>query len=126
MRGVLAAKQYDDLFGHNREAISAQLMSQAGDKAAEWGVEILSFELSDCRPNAETARLIQTSAQASFKLEALTAAAERLGIAGAAELDPGLASVLIGAPLVASTSVSAPDAHRQPGVAAPEEPDPEE
>ncbi len=62
VRGVLGGKQYEDVVGHNREAISAELMSRAQDKAAEWGVEILSFELSDCRPNDQTARLIQTSA----------------------------------------------------------------
>jgi regulator of protease activity HflC (stomatin/prohibitin superfamily) len=127
VRRVLAGKRHDDLFGENREAIAEELMRQAEDKAAEWGVEILSFELSDCRPNDETARLIQTSAQASFKLNALTAAAKRLGIADVSALDPGLASVLIGAPLVAATSVSVADARaRQARVAAPDEPDSEE
>ncbi len=126
VRGVLAGKRYEDLFGEHRDAISGELMRQAQDKAAEWGVEILSFELSDCRPSDETARLIQTSAQASFKLDALTVAAQRLRVADASELDPGLASVLIGAPLVAATNVSVADDRRPPRVASPEEPDPEE
>ncbi len=126
VRGVLAAKQYEDLFGQHREAISAELTSQAQDQAAEWGVEILSFELSDCRPSDETSRLIQTSVQASFKLDALTAAAERLGMADVAELHPGLASVLIGAPLLTAASVSVAEGQREAGVATPDEPDAEE
>ena len=114
VREVLAGKRYEDLFGPDRMAISRELRAAALDQAAEWGVDILSFELSDCRPNAETARLIQTAAQATFKLDALTVAAQRLGVADVSLLDPGLASVLIGAPLVASTSVTVADSERQP------------
>ena len=96
VRGVLAGKQYEDLFGHNREAISGERMAQGRDMAAEWGVEILSFELSDCRPSDETARLIQTSAQASFKLDALTAAAQaRRSDSGGADRRPNLVLVRI-------------------------------
>lgn len=112
VREVLAGKGYEDLFGPDRERISEELLAHASDKAAEWGVELLTFQLSDCRPNDETARLIQTSALATFKLDALTVAARRLGGADVSSLDPGLASVLIGTPLVAATSVTVGE--RQP------------
>jgi len=114
VREVLGGKSYGDLFGPNREAISSELLDTARDKAGEWGVDMLFFELSDCRPNDETARLIQTAAQATFKLDALSVAAQRLGVTDASRLDPGLASVLIGAPLVAATSITVGEGQRQP------------
>ncbi len=93
VRDVLAGKTYEDLFGERRGQISDELMTEAQDKAGEWGVALISFELSDCKPTNETARLIQTAAQAAFKLDALTAAAKALDIADLADLDPGLASI---------------------------------
>lgn len=124
VREVLAGKNYEDLFGLNREAISRELRDQAEAKAGEWGVEILSFELSDCRPHDETARLIQTSAQAAFKLDALMATARALGMSNVAELHPGLASVIVGAPLVAATNITVADDQKPAGVAASSAPDP--
>ena len=79
---------------------------------------ILSFQLSDCRPTDETARLIQTSAQAAFKLDALTGTARTLGMSNVSELDSGLASVIVGAPLVAATNITVADTQQQAGVTA--------
>ncbi len=118
VRDVLAGKSYADLFGDNRREIAGELLHRAQGKAGEWGVELISFELSDCKPTDETARLIQTAAQASFKLAALTAAAETLGLADLSQLDPGLASLIVGAPLVAATSVTVAAHQRDAGPAA--------
>lgn len=126
VREVLAGKNYEDLFGENRGQISEELRQRAQDRAGEWGVALISFELSDCKPTDETARLIQTSAQASFKLDALVAAAETLGIRDLAGLDPGLASIIVGAPLVAATSITVGDNQSQVTPAAPSDPDADE
>jgi regulator of protease activity HflC (stomatin/prohibitin superfamily) len=106
VREVLGDKEYDDLFGDTREEIAAELMAKLQPQANQWGVNVLVFELSDCRPNAETARLIQVSAQTDFRVKALTEAANELGVPNARDLPPSLAAVLVGAPLVASASIT--------------------
>lgn len=106
VRKVLGNKRHDSLFGEDREKISSELLAAITGRAGEWGVEILAFELSDCKPNEETARLIQTSAQAKFRVDALTVAAKVLGYEKPRELNPQLAAVLVGAPLVASVQAN--------------------
>lgn len=106
IRKVLADKGYENLFDEGRDEISQQLSELMAPKAAEWGVEVLQFELSDCNPTDETARLIQTSAQAEFKLKALEEAAKQLGCR-VADLDPTLAAVMVGMPLVANVNRTA-------------------
>lgn len=49
VREVLAGKNYEDLFGENRRQISDELRQRAQDRAGEWGVALISFELSDCK-----------------------------------------------------------------------------
>jgi len=99
IRDVLTRKGYADMFGEEQAKIAGELIEAIRPHADQWGVEMLSFQLNDCDPDEGTTRLIQTVAQAEFRLEALTASADKLrGL----DISPGLAGVLIGAPLVAS------------------------
>lgn len=54
------------------------------------------------------------------------AAAETLGIRDLAGLDPGLASIIVGAPLVAATSITVGDNRSQVTPAAPSDLDADE
>jgi regulator of protease activity HflC (stomatin/prohibitin superfamily) len=104
LRDVLTEKRYQDLSGTGRQEISHELLEKVQVKADEWGVEVLILELSDSNPSEETARLIQTSAQTSFRVAALQEAASELGLENVSDIPPGLAATLIGAPLVTTAS----------------------
>lgn len=106
IREVLGGKNYQDLFGENRLRIAEELIKGIQLQADQWGIEVLLFELSDCRPTDETARMIQASALAAFRARALHQAAQELGVDSVLGLDGNLAAVLIGAPLVATTHVT--------------------
>lgn len=104
VREVVGDKTYKDLFGESRQGIGEELRAQMQLQADQWGVEIIKFELSDCKPNEGSVRLIQTAAQTRFKVMALQQAAELLGggEGSAHDIEPALASVLVGTPMVVS------------------------
>ncbi len=102
IREVVGERSYDDLFGESRAEVAAELVESIQKQADEWGIEVIKFELSDCKPNAETARMIQTSAQASFRINALKEAAKEMGYSDVRQLGSTLSSVLVGIPLVAT------------------------
>ncbi|MGD1069321.1 MAG: hypothetical protein ABSB15_04205 [Bryobacteraceae bacterium] len=73
------------------------------EKAQQWGVDFLQFNIIDCAPTPETAQIIVAKAGVTMKAEALEEMAKRLQIP-MERLNPTLAAVLVGLPLVASTS----------------------
>ena len=100
LRKVLSAKKHGDL--QNMQGISEELLSDLKEKAEEWGVEFIQFNLTDCAPSKESAPLIAAEAGVRLRLEALKKA---LGGNGELEeISEFLAAVLIGTPLVASIS----------------------
>jgi regulator of protease activity HflC (stomatin/prohibitin superfamily) len=104
VRDALMGKSYEDLSGDGRQEIANEMQNKLQAQADQWGVQIIKFELSDCEPTDETARLIQTSANATFRAKALTGAATELGLKNAKAIPPSLAAVLVGIPMVASAS----------------------
>lgn len=103
IREVLADKTYENLV-ENRSQISNELFQAIQAQADGWGVEIIKFELSDCDPSPETARLMQTRVQTKFRLTALKEAATDMGLTSPVQLNTTLGAVLVGVPLVANVS----------------------
>jgi regulator of protease activity HflC (stomatin/prohibitin superfamily) len=78
--------------------ISAALLLELKEKAAEWGIEFLAFKLTDCAPTPETSQAISIMAAARMRAEALKEAGKSMGLEPNA-MNPNLAAALIGIPL---------------------------
>ncbi|NQV12435.1 hypothetical protein HQ524_03650 [Candidatus Uhrbacteria bacterium] len=83
-KGILDAKK-----------ISEEVRALIEAKANEWGVEFIEFGVIDVEPSEEAAQVLIMSARA----KELVRIAEELNV----DMTPGLAMVLVGAPLVASS-----------------------
>jgi len=101
LRDVFTGRDHTNL--SQTKEISALLLEGLQEKAQQWGVDFLQFNIIDCAPTAETAQVIIARAGVAMKAEALEEMAKKLGIP-MNQLDPTLAAVLVGVPLVASTS----------------------
>ena len=99
MRDVLTEKKYDELA--NMEDISNELLRRLKEKASEWGVEFIQFNLTDCAPTKDTAAIVSVEAGVRLKMAALKKAAEELECE-VNELPPELAAALVGIPMVTS------------------------
>lgn len=83
------------------EEVSERLIERVRIRADEWGVEFISFSLTNSAPTPESAQLVGAKIGALLRMEALAAAAGGHGFT-VHSLPPGLASVLVGIPVVAS------------------------
>jgi len=101
LRDVFTGRDHTNL--NQTKEISALLLEELKEKAQQWGVEFLQFNIIDCAPTPETAQIIIAKAGVMLKAEALEELAKKRGIR-VEELNPTLAAVLVGVPLVASTS----------------------
>jgi regulator of protease activity HflC (stomatin/prohibitin superfamily) len=101
LRDVFTGRDHTNL--SQTKEISALLLEELKEKAQQWGVDFLQFNIIDCAPTPETAQVIIAKAGVAMKAEALEEMAKKLGIA-MEMMDPTLAAVLVGVPLVASTS----------------------
>lgn len=104
VRNVVRELESDAMYGEDTGGIGEKLVASISDRAAELGVQVHSFELTQCDPADGTTQLLQTKAMVAFKLGALTDAAETMGVT-VQEMPKGLAAVLLGSSLVASASV---------------------
>jgi regulator of protease activity HflC (stomatin/prohibitin superfamily) len=101
LRDVLTGRDHTNL--NQTKEISALLLDELKEKAQEWGVDFLQFNIIDCAPAPETAQIIIAKAGVMMKAEALEELAKKRGIY-VEQLNPTLAAVLVGVPLVASIS----------------------
>lgn len=101
LRDVFTGRDHTNL--DQTKEISALLLEELKEKAQQWGVEFLQFNIIDCAPTPETAQVIIAKAGVMLKAEALAEMARKRGIS-MEQLNPTLAAVLVGVPLVASTS----------------------
>ena len=109
LRDEISKRSYTEL--EDTEKISQKLLDIIRQKAEEWGIEFIQFKLTSCAPSTESAHIIFSKIGVRFKLEALR---EASSIIAELDIDSGLASVLVGTPLVASTSVSLKQANHRP------------
>ena len=101
LRDVFTSRDHTNL--NQTKEISALLLEELKVKAQQWGVDFLQFNIIDCAPTPETAQIIIAKAGVMMKAEALEELAKKRGIY-VEQLNPTLAAVLVGVPLVASTS----------------------
>jgi regulator of protease activity HflC (stomatin/prohibitin superfamily) len=110
LRDVFTGRDHTNL--SQTKEISALLLEELKEKAQQWGVDFLQFNIIDCAPTPETAQIIVAKAGVMMKAEALEEMAKRLRIP-LEQLNPTLAAVLVGVPLVASTSNATTAAGRE-------------
>jgi regulator of protease activity HflC (stomatin/prohibitin superfamily) len=108
LRDVFTGRDHTNL--SKTKEISALLLEELKEKAQQWGVDFLQFNIIDCAPTSETAQIIIAKAGVMMKAEALQEMAKKLRLP-LDQLNPTLAAVLVGVPLVASTSGTP---HRDP------------
>jgi hypothetical protein len=75
---VLTGRDHSNL--NQTKEISALLLDELKEKAQEWGVDFLQFNIIDCAPAAETAQIIIAKAGVMMKAEALEELAKKRGI----------------------------------------------
>lgn len=109
LRDEVSKRNYTEL--EDTEKISESLLKVLRVKAEEWGIEFIQFKLTSCAPSTESASLIFSKLGVRFKVEALQEASEAIT---KLDVDPGLASVLVGVPLVASTSINLARVSKRP------------
>lgn len=109
LRDEVSKRSYMEL--EDTEKISSKLLEVIRNRAEEWGIEFIQFKLTSCAPSTESANLIFSKIGVRFRLDALREAQATLS---QLDIDPGLASVLVGTPLVASTSVTLKQANHRP------------
>ncbi len=109
LRDEVSKRNYTEL--EETEKISQTLLQVIRTKAEEWGIEFIQFKLTSCAPSAESAQLIFSKIGVKFKLEALVEAANTISTL---DLDSGIASVLVGTPLVATTNVTLTKTNHRP------------
>lgn len=98
LRDFLSQKDADEII--NTMKISEELLALLVEKGSEWGVEFISFRLTNCSPSSQTAELLLTKPLAERKMEALKAAADSAKTT-LAEMDPMLSAALVGVPVAA-------------------------
>jgi regulator of protease activity HflC (stomatin/prohibitin superfamily) len=101
LRNVLQSCTHGDLSDFDK--ISSSLVDSIRVHTSNWGIEIIEFGLTSSAPTPESANLLNASIGVELKLLALEEACERRKI-NFKELDPLLAAVLVGMPLVASVT----------------------
>ncbi len=103
LRDTLSPYEHDKLF--DTKAISDSLLNDLTKVAKTWGVEFITFKLTNCAPTAETAQYVMAKTGAALKAAAIQAAAEEIGM-DINSLNPALAAVMAGIPLVASVGTT--------------------
>ncbi|MCF6277012.1 MAG: SPFH domain-containing protein [Candidatus Magasanikbacteria bacterium] len=103
LRDVLSKRDHKTI--SETKKIADELLKEVKSRAEEWGVEFIQFNLTNCDPTPETANVIILETGTRIRLDALkkfTKESKEV-LEG---LNPNLAAVLIGAPLVATVSKS--------------------
>lgn len=101
LRDLISGMTYDQMTDPN--SLAEQAKAGVEDRLAHWGLRVMSFKLTDCSPTTETARLVLIGTDATFRANALVAAAQVLaGSAAASKISPNLAAALIGTPVAAT------------------------
>lgn len=103
LREVLSELNHTEV--NDRTRVLSQVHERVTSQLAEWGMDLRRFMLTDCAPTDATARLMLTSAEATFRSAALMDAAKSLGTSVGA-MHPSIAAALIGVPVVTALDAS--------------------
>ena len=97
---VIQKRTFEDV--GEAEAIASEVLSKLKEVADAWGVEFIDCRLTDSAPTPETSNLINAKVGTKLRLEALQVIA-----GGEQPVNPTLAAVLVGYPLLATTGDNA-------------------
>lgn len=101
LRDYLSQKDAEGL--ESTQQMSEEMFDLLVAKGAEWGVEFISFRLTNCSPSSQTAELILTKSLTERRTEALEGVAPKFG-GSLADINPSLAAALVGIPVAATIS----------------------
>lgn len=86
--------------------IAEDIKKKIKERTDSWGVEILDFRLTTVAPTSESAPIVNMEAAASMRAKVIQSVAEELGSKPEDMVRSGLAAVLVGAPLVATSTLT--------------------
>lgn len=99
---ALSERTHDQIA--DRESLLDEVTERVTPKLTEWGVHLDRFQITDCSPSSDTARLILISTETGFRAQALIDAGTTL-TSHNLPMSPTVAAALIGTPVsVALTS----------------------
>lgn len=86
--------------------IAKDIFAQIKERTDQWGIELIDFRLTTVAPTSESAPIVNLEAAANMRSEVLKKVAGELGTTPEQLIATGMAAILVGAPLVATSSVS--------------------
>lgn len=86
------------------EKIAETIKQKIREKTDRWGVLTEDFRITVCAPTPESATVVNLAAAARQRAESIKQVAEQLGVPLGELVETGLASVIVGAPLVSQAS----------------------
>lgn len=105
LRERLSAKASDNL--HSLKDISEELKASLHEATQSWGIEILSFQLADVAPTAETARVLVQPELAKAQVAGNTILVEGIAALGLTEKLKGIPHAVVAALLLRGSGVPA-------------------
>ncbi|MBX2866474.1 hypothetical protein KTR10_00720 [Candidatus Kaiserbacteria bacterium] len=101
---IAQRKDHHDLA--DTEVISREIFKTIKERTDEWGISLIDFRLTTVAPTPESAPIVNLEAAAEMRAEVLKKTATKMEVPPDEIVASGLGAVMIGAPLVASTSVN--------------------
>lgn len=100
LRKELSERDYTQLMSPE---VAEHVLTQLKERSSPWGLELIQFSLVEAAPTPETSNLLNATLAAKFRADALKTAAQELEVE-VSSIDPFLAGVLVGLPLVAAVT----------------------
>lgn len=88
------------------EKIAHEIFEKIKERTDTWGVDLVDFRLTTCAPTSESAPIVNLESAATMRIKVINDVAEKLGVTTKELVRTGMAAILVGAPLVASSSVN--------------------
>lgn len=88
------------------EKIAHEIFKKIKERTDTWGVTLIDFRLTTCAPTAESAPIVNLESAAMMRIKVIKDVAEKLGTSTAQLIRSGMAAILVGAPMVASSSIN--------------------
>ena len=88
------------------EKIAHEIFEKIKERTDTWGVALIDFRLTTCAPTAESAPIVNLESAATMRIKVIQDVAKKLGTTTAQLIRSGMAAILVGAPMVASSSVN--------------------
>jgi regulator of protease activity HflC (stomatin/prohibitin superfamily) len=86
--------------------ISAEIFSKIAERTDAWGVQLIDFRLTTVAPTSESAQVVNMEASALARKKVITEMAGNLNMSPEMLIQSGMAAILVGVPLVATTTVN--------------------